>query len=134
MTSLNEEMYNNSRGNSYYDENECNNDSDFLGCYTNGSGSISSSCHLDNNHSQEDNIFEEVFLSPNEISDFLAHDFDKYVSTSNNVFIFPHNVLSFSQVTSPMFDMEKDTKSKNYLYQALEVQMIVPQMYMHMTT
>ena len=42
----------------------------------------------------------------------MACDFEKYVSTSKDVCIFTHNVSSFSQVVSPMFDVEKDTKSE----------------------
>lgn len=47
-------------------------------------------------------------MSPDEISSLFAHDFEKYVITSKDAHIFPYYVSSFSQVTSPMFDVEKD--------------------------
>ena len=54
-------------------------------------------------------------MSPDEISILLTCDFEKYVSTSKDLHIFPYNVSSFSQVTSPMFDVEKDTESERSL-------------------
>ena len=45
----------------------------------------------------------------------LAHEFEKFVSTSKDVHIFPHNFSSFSQLTSPMFDVEKNIESKKSL-------------------
>ena len=105
-----EEVCNSSKGSDCYDENECYNDYDISDCCTNVTTAMSSSCHPDNNHSQE-RIWEEVFLSPDEISDLLACEFDKYVSTSKDVCIFSHIFSSFSQVTSPIFDGEKYTES-----------------------
>lgn len=74
-----EELYNSSRGNSYHDENECNEAYSFLWFTTNVFAIISSSCHVDNNHNQEVKTCEEFFVSPYEISAWLAHDFKKIV-------------------------------------------------------
>lgn len=80
-------MYNSSRGNSYHVENECSDDSIFLDYRNNVSAILSFSCHPDNNHIQEEKVCEAIFLSPNEISDLLAHDLEKYVSASKDAHI-----------------------------------------------
>ena len=104
-------MCDNNRSISYYDKNECSDDFDFLDCRTNGYVVVSSSYHPDNNHNQEEKICEAVFLSPDEILDLLACDFEKCVSASKDTHIFPYNVSSFNEVISPKFDVERDTKS-----------------------
>ena len=54
-------------------------------------------------------------MSPDGISNLLACEFDKFVITSKDVCIFPHSFSSFGQVTSPIFDVERDTQSKRPL-------------------
>lgn len=109
-----EELYDSSGGNYFHDKNECCNDSNVPDCYTNDFVVMNSSFHLNNNHSQE-NICEAVFLSPDEISSLLARDFEKHVSVSKDLHIFPHNISSFNQVTSPKFDVEREVKSEQSL-------------------
>ncbi len=109
-----EEICNSSKGNDCYYKNECCNNSDFPDCYTNDLPIVSSSCYPDDNQSWE-KICEAVFLSSNEISNFLARDFEKKESVSKDLHIFHHNVSSFSQATSPKFDVERDVESEQPL-------------------
>ena len=107
-----EEVCDSSRDVDHYDENECY-DSDISDCCSNVTASTSSSCHPDNSHSQE-RICEEVFLSPDKISELLACEFDKYISISKDIHILPHSFASFGQVNSPIFDMERDIESERF--------------------
>ena len=47
-------------------------------------------------------------LSVDEISNLLAHNFERYANLSKDVCVFPHFAISYDEVISPKFDVEED--------------------------
>lgn len=75
---------------------------------TNESTVVNVSSHLDNDLIQGEEISNEILLSVDEISDLLAHDFERYANLSKDACILKCYANSCGEVSSPKFDVEED--------------------------
>jgi hypothetical protein len=82
--------------------------SDFSGCVTNMSIVTNMSSHLDNDLSQGEEMDGEILLSVDEISDLLAHDFQRYANQPKDAYVLTCYANSCDEVSSPKYDDEED--------------------------
>ena len=67
------------------------------------------SSYLDNDLSQGKQTRDKILLSVDEISDLLAHDFERYANQSKDACILTCYANSCDEVISPNYDVEEDT-------------------------
>ena len=70
------------------------------------------SSYPDNDLSQGEETRDEVLLSVDEISDLLAHDFERYANQSKDACVLTRYANSCGKVNSPKFDVEEDVVSE----------------------
>lgn len=89
-----------------------NQNSNFSEYMTNESAVVNVSRHPDNDISQGEEIRDEFLLSVDEISNLLAHDFERYANQSKDACVLKRYANSYGEVIFPKYDVEKDIVSE----------------------
>ena len=89
--------------------------SNFSDYVTNVPTVVNVSSHPNYDHTQWEQISDEVLLSVDEISELLACDFERYVNSSMDVSSSHFYSFAYGEVSSPKFDVETVAKLETYL-------------------